>query len=85
MQTKTPIKMDKIFANIINTIIAGVAIWMATEVNKLDSNVSAIQERVKTFEDIHPSIDQLRLSQEEIKERLIRVEDNQHHKVIQQN
>ena len=84
MQTKTPIKMDKIFANIINTIIAGVAIWMATEVNKLDSNVSAIQERVKTFEDIHPSIDQLRLSQEEIKERLIRVEDNQHHKVVQQ-
>lgn len=85
MQTKTSPKMDKIFGNIINTIIAAGVVWMATEINKLDSNVSAIQEKTKSFEDIHPSIDQLRLSQEEIKERLIRVEDNQHHKIIQQN
>lgn len=71
-------RMEKILSGILQTIIAGGIVWMATEINKLDSVVSAIQEKTKSYEDIRPSMNSLRLSQEEIKERLIRVEDNQH-------
>lgn len=81
MPQATPPRMDKIFSGIIQTIIAAGVIWMATEINKLDSTVSAMQEKTKSLEDLKPAMNDMRLSQEEIKERLIRVEDNQHHKV----
>lgn len=79
MNTNAPSVMEKVFGSVLQMIIAGAVVWMATEINKLDSSVSAIQEKAKSYEDIRPSMNELRLSQQEIKERLIRVEDNQHH------
>lgn len=73
------ISTDKIFSGILQTIIAGGIIWMASEINRIDAAVAAMQERTKSMEDIRPSMNQLQSSQEEIKMRLIRVEDNQHH------
>lgn len=72
--------MEKLFSGILQTIMAGGIIWMAAEINKLDSSVAGIQEKARSFDDMRPSINDLRLSQQEIKERLIRVEDNQHKK-----
>lgn len=84
MTTTQAIKMDKVVSGILQTIIAAGIVWMATEINKIDSVVAGMQERTKALEDIRPAMNSLQLSQEEIKERLIRVEDNQHHKPIQQ-
>ena len=83
MASQSPQKMEKIISGIIQTIIAGGIIWMASTINRLDSTLSALQERTKNLEDIRPALNNLQLSQEEMKERLIRVEDNQHHKLIQ--
>lgn len=82
-QPKTNLKMEKIIQGIIQTIIAGGIIWMASTINRLDTTLSALQERTKNLEDIRPALNSLQMSQEEMKERLIRVEDNQHHKIIQ--
>lgn len=79
MNTNAPRNMEKIISNVLQMIIAGAVVWMATEINKLDSSVSAIQEKARSYEDIRPSMNEMRLSEQEIKERLIRVEDNQHH------
>lgn len=68
---------DRIFSGVIQTIIAGGIIWLATEVNKIDATVAAMQERTKAMEDIRPAMNQMQSNQEEIKIRLIRVEDNQ--------
>lgn len=73
------LNMDKIISGILQTIIAGGVIWVATEINKIDIKVAAMEERTKSLEEVRPAINTLRLNQEEIKERLIRVEDNQHH------
>lgn len=80
---QTELKTDKIISGVLQSIIAGAIIWAAAEINKIDAKVAAMEERTKSYEDIRPAINSLQLSQEEIKERLIRVEDNQHHKVIQ--
>lgn len=82
-QPKTNLKMEKIIQGIIQTIIAGGIIWMASTINRLDTTLSALQERTKNLEDIRPALNSLQMSQEEMKERLIRVEDNQHHKLVQ--
>lgn len=79
---QTGIKTDKIVSGVLQSIIAAGIIWVATEINKIDSRVAAMEERTKQMEDIRPQMNSMQLSQEEIKERLIRVEDNQHHKII---
>lgn len=73
------LNMDKVISGILQTIIAGGIIWVATEINKIETKVAVMEERTKALEEVRPAINALRLSQEEIKERLIRVEDNQHH------
>lgn len=76
---------DRIFTGVMQTIIAGAIIWLCTEVNKIDATVAAMQERTKAMEDIRPTMNQMQSSQEEIKMRLIRVEDNQHRNLNTKN
>lgn len=76
---------DKIFSGILQTVIAAGIVWMATEINKLDARLAGMEEKTKALDDVRPTMNQMQLSQEEIKERLIRVEDNQHHKIPQSN
>lgn len=83
MVTQGGIKMDRVFSGVLQTVIAAGIIAVAAEINRIDSRVAAMEERTKQMEDFRPNMNLLRLSQEEIKERLIRVEDNQHHKIIQ--
>lgn len=76
-------KMEKVISGTIQALIAAGIMWMATAINRLDTTLSALQERTKNLEDIRPALNSLQLSQEEMKERLIRVEDNQHHRPTQ--
>lgn len=71
-------KMEKIFTNVLQTLMAAALIWAASTINEIYSKVAALEERTKAMEDIRPAMNNMQLSQEEIKERLIRVEDNQH-------
>jgi len=71
--------VDKIVSGVLQSIIAGGIIWVATEINKIETKVATMEERTKTLEEVRPAINALRINQEEVKERLIRVEDNQHH------
>jgi len=71
--------LDKVISGVLQSIIAGGIIWVATEINKIETKVATMEERTKTLEEVRPAINALRLNQEEVKERLIRVEDNQHH------
>lgn len=76
------INVDKLVSGVIQTVIAGAVVWVAAEINKIDTKVAVMEERTKTLEDVRPAINSLRLGQEEVKERLIRVEDNQHHNIV---
>lgn len=85
MTTQSGFRIDKIIPGILQSIIAAGIIWVATEINKIDSKVAVMEERSKQMEEVRPAMNSLRMSQEEIKERLIRVEDNQHHKIYPSN
>ncbi len=76
------VNFDKILSGVLQSIIAGGIIWVATEINKIDAKVAAMEERTKTLEEVRPAINSLQVSEEEVKERLIRVEDNQHHMIL---
>lgn len=70
---------DKLFSGILQTTIAASVIWVATEINRIDAKVAAMEERTKSLEEVRPAINAVRMNQEELKERLIRVEDKLHH------
>lgn len=74
----TPIKMKEIFSNVMQTIIAAGIIWVGTQIVDIKTKVAAMEERTT---DIRPSLNSLQLSQEDMKMRLIRLEDNKNKNV----
>lgn len=80
----TTINIDKIVSGVLQTVMATGVIWVAAEINKIDAKVAAMEERTKLLEEVRPAINSLQMSGEEIKERLIRVEDNQHRTIAHQ-
>jgi len=73
------INVDKIFSGVLQTIIAGAVVWVAAEINKIESKVATIEEKTRNLEEVRPAMNAMRLGQEEVKERLIRLEDKQEH------
>lgn len=78
MTAPTKTELGKIFSNILQTVIAAGIIWLASEVNSIEVKMAHIEERTNNLEDVRPAMNQMQSVQEDIKMRLIRVEDNQH-------
>jgi hypothetical protein len=74
-----PIKMDKLFSNVIQSLIVAGIIGVIVTLNKIDSRLAVLEERINSVEEIKPIVNQLQLNDEDFKGRLNSVELNQHH------